>query len=489
MAAPITSPRQFNSPPLLSPRELVPTTYLSILTPHDRQAEEEEELFSSHASLYCLKGMKEWVLRGEGVVKLLTQPNVHKCRILMLTSERLPRVLCSHVITPLMTLRPGQEKCQWIWCVSADYTTGATKSEWFRIQFSNQELSDKFNEIFTNSCSPLLQTPQTAEVEDELEECESPLPFVSPATNTKQVSVEEKQDEGEVMFSKEELPNPELVEKAVKLLLPRHFYLYLDRPDCPGCRGCEEDPVIEYYCSETEPAVEEHSETVSTQPLVIQKQAPEKDSEGLLFKGATGMLSFSDISNKEGFGFKFGESRGSAPFSFAGAGSQLFSNPTSGEGDGDDEYEPDVYFKPVVTLPEYNYQRRDEEAEVIFSERAKLYRYDAATKQWKERGIGEIKMLHYADRGNQVSLLMRREQILKVCCNHHITSDMVLVKHQDGDRVWRWTTQGLIIGLLTRKSPLLLYRSTSLNPFIILITFTVQHLLFEPLLPHLSSDN
>ena len=421
MAAPITSPRQFNSPPLLSPRELVPTTYLSILTPHDRQAEEEEELFSSHASLYCLKGMKEWVLRGEGVVKLLTQPNVHKCRILMLTSERLPRVLCSHVITPLMTLRPGQEKCQWIWCVSADYTTGATKSEWFRIQFSNQELSDKFNEIFTNSCSPLLQTPQTAEVEDELEECESPLPFVSPATNTKQVSVEEKQDEGEVMFSKEELPNPELVEKAVKLLLPRHFYLYLDRPDCPGCRGCEEDPVIEYYCSETEPAVEEHSETVSTQPLVIQKQAPEKDSEGLLFKGATGMLSFSDISNKEGFGFKFGESRGSAPFSFAGAGSQLFSNPTSGEGDGDDEYEPDVYFKPVVTLPEYNYQRRDEEAEVIFSERAKLYRYDAATKQWKERGIGEIKMLHYADRGNQVSLLMRREQILKVCCNHHIT--------------------------------------------------------------------
>lgn len=35
----------------------------------------------------------------------------------------------------------------------------------------------------------------------------------------------------------------------------------------------------------------------------------------------------------------------------------------------------------------------EEEEERLFCERAKLFRFDKDTKEWKERGIGELKIL------------------------------------------------------------------------------------------------
>ena len=48
--------------------------------------------------------------------------------------------------------------------------------------------------------------------------------------------------------------------------------------------------------------------------------------------------------------------------------------------------------------------------EVVFSQRAKTYRYDGETKQWKERGIGEFKIQHEPNL-NKYRLLQRREQV------------------------------------------------------------------------------
>ena len=45
----------------------------------------------------------------------------------------------------------------------------------------------------------------------------------------------------ELLF--EEMPTEEQVARARKLLLPDTFYLYENRPGCPGCIGCEDyDP-------------------------------------------------------------------------------------------------------------------------------------------------------------------------------------------------------------------------------------------------------
>ena len=47
----------------------------------------------------------------------------------------------------------------------------------------------------------------------------------------------------DVEFLHEEKPTAEQVERARKLLLPDAFYLYENRPGCPGCIGCEDyDP-------------------------------------------------------------------------------------------------------------------------------------------------------------------------------------------------------------------------------------------------------
>lgn len=35
----------------------------------------------------------------------------------------------------------------------------------------------------------------------------------------------------------------------------------------------------------------------------------------------------------------------------------------------------------------------EEDEEVLYSHRAKLFRFDGETKEWKERGIGDIKVL------------------------------------------------------------------------------------------------
>ena len=102
------------------------------------------------------------------------------------------------------------------------------------------------------------------------------------------------------------------------------------------------------------------------------------------------------------------------------------------------EEECNVHFKPLVSLPELpTIQTGEEQEEVIFNQRAKLYRYDDSAKQWKERGIGDLKIL-----GNKASgrkrVVMRREQILKLCCNHIILPEMKL--HRHNEKAWNWFT-------------------------------------------------
>uniref|UniRef100_A0A182JQ05 E3 SUMO-protein ligase RanBP2 n=1 Tax=Anopheles christyi TaxID=43041 RepID=A0A182JQ05_9DIPT len=104
---------------------------------------------------------------------------------------------------------------------------------------------------------------------------------------------------------------------------------------------------------------------------------------------------------------------------------------------GDDEnYDP--YYAPVIQLPDEIKVRTGEEEETkLFGERAKLYRFDSATKEWKERGIGELKILHHPVR-NTYRVLLRREQIFKLVLNHAITADLSVTPMNNSDKAFAW---------------------------------------------------
>lgn len=50
--------------------------------------------------------------------------------------------------------------------------------------------------------------------------------------------------------------------------------------------------------------------------------------------------------------------------------------------------------------------------------RAKLFKFDRDSREWKERGTGDVRLLKHKDNG-KTRLVMRRDKTLKVCANHY----------------------------------------------------------------------
>lgn len=83
--------------------------------------------------------------------------------------------------------------------------------------------------------------------------------------------------------------------------------------------------------------------------------------------------------------------------------------------------------------------------ETLYSQRSKLYIFaetmlDAGTgkKTWKERGIGEIRIMRHKEH-QKCRMLMRQEKTMKILMNHLLVPGLVLVPHQTSDQclVWR----------------------------------------------------
>ena len=109
-------------------------------------------------------------------------------------------------------------------------------------------------------------------------------------------------------------------------------------------------------------------------------------------------------------------------------------------------------FEPVIPLPALvEVSTGEEDENVLFSDRAFLYRFVPETKEWKEKGRGDMKLLEHKKTG-RTRLLMRREQVLKICCNHYITPDLVLKPLQTSDRTWTWSAQDFSEGELVPET-------------------------------------
>ncbi|MCJ1284016.1 hypothetical protein MMC26_003347 [Xylographa opegraphella] len=109
------------------------------------------------------------------------------------------------------------------------------------------------------------------------------------------------------------------------------------------------------------------------------------------------------------------------------------------EDDEDPEADaPDAHFEPVVHLTEKVETRTNEEQEEqTFKMRAKLFKFDRESREWKERGTGDVRLLKHRDNG-KTRLVMRRDKTLKVCANHYVVPDMKLSPNVGSDRSWVW---------------------------------------------------
>lgn len=98
----------------------------------------------------------------------------------------------------------------------------------------------------------------------------------------------------------------------------------------------------------------------------------------------------------------------------------------------------DVHFEPVIRLTEKVEVKTNEELEEqLFKMRAKLFKFNKADNEWKERGTGDVRLLKHKE-NQKTRLVMRRDKTLKVCANHYIVPEMKLSPNVGSDRSWVW---------------------------------------------------
>lgn len=98
----------------------------------------------------------------------------------------------------------------------------------------------------------------------------------------------------------------------------------------------------------------------------------------------------------------------------------------------------------IVDLPEQNNVGNGEEFEdEVTKFRAKIYRFH--DKQWKERGVGELKVLKHKNSG-KIRLLCRGEKTHKCILNHYAMKHQIfgdLQKLQTSNNSWTWAAQDI----------------------------------------------
>eukprot|EP00735_Rhodelphis_limneticus_P014785 TRINITY_DN8867_c0_g1::TRINITY_DN8867_c0_g1_i1::g.19052::m.19052 TRINITY_DN8867_c0_g1::TRINITY_DN8867_c0_g1_i1::g.19052 ORF type:complete len:238 (+),score=65.09,sp/P43487/RANG_HUMAN/55.15/4e-42,Ran_BP1/PF00638.13/2.1e-40,Ran_BP1/PF00638.13/2.2e+03,WH1/PF00568.18/0.13 TRINITY_DN8867_c0_g1_i1:38-715(+) len=117
--------------------------------------------------------------------------------------------------------------------------------------------------------------------------------------------------------------------------------------------------------------------------------------------------------------------------------------------------EPAVDFKPAVNLadlPEVKSDGGEGDEDPVFVMRAKLFRFDksADPPQWKERGLGNVKLLKHRQT-KLVRMIMRREKTLKICANQTLGTWQELKPHAGSDRAWVWTAQDFADGVQSEE--------------------------------------
>ncbi|XP_024214651.1 E3 SUMO-protein ligase RanBP2 isoform X2 [Halyomorpha halys] len=127
-----------------------------------------------------------------------------------------------------------------------------------------------------------------------------------------------------------------------------------------------------------------------------------------------------------------------------------------------EEEEDHLQFQPVIPLPDkINVVTGEENETVLYCMRAKLFRYDSSSKEWKERGVGDVKILKHNISG-KIRFLMRRDQVMKICLNHFITDEIILRPKAKDDKTWLWYAVDYSEGVETKENFAIRFKSAEI---------------------------
>ncbi|KAG7331541.1 hypothetical protein KOW79_005510 [Hemibagrus wyckioides] len=364
--------------------------------------EDEECLYTVRVKLFRFDNeTHQWKERGVGNLKFLKNNQNGRLRVLM-RREQVLKVCANHWITTTMNLKPlsGSDRA-WVWLAN-DSSDGDPKLEQLAAKFKTPELAEEFKRKFEEYQRLLLDIP---------------LQTPHKLTNSDRTA--------------------NLIQKAEEMkygLMDLKSFLTYD-----GTKGKNEEssvttannssalkPTLEWDNYDLQDDVHDDSADTSIYASPLASSPLQKN----LFR-------FGEPSTRFSFSFQPIPSPSKSP---AKLNQSVASVGTDDEQEVSQEEERDgQYFEPVVPMPDVVELLNGEENEqVVFSHRAKLYRYDKELSQWKERGIGDIKILQNFDT-KRTRLVMRRDQVLKLCANHWITSDMKLDLMKGTEKAWIWS--------------------------------------------------
>ncbi|KAF4109509.1 hypothetical protein G5714_010582 [Onychostoma macrolepis] len=369
--------------------------------------EDEKILYSQRVKLFRFDTeTNQWKERGVGNLKLLKNNQNGRLRILM-RREQVLKVCANHWITTTMNLKPlsGSDRA-WMWLAS-DFSDGDAKLEQLAAKFKTPELAEEFKLKFEECQRLLLDIP-----------LQTPHKLVNTGRTAHLIQKAEEMKSG------------------LKDL--KSFLTYQNKEDESGDTSHSTSAVVVKLDSEsTAPTLEwdnydlreEAHEGYDSSSLCDNPSQPDPVAKNLFRFGesSTGFsFSFQPILSPSKSPSKLNQSQASVG--------------TDDEQEASQEEERDgQYFEPVVPLPDLvEVSTGEENEQVLFSHRAKLYRYDKDLSQWKERGIGDLKILQHSET-KRVRLVMRRDQVLKLCANHWIASDMKLEPMKGAEKAWIWS--------------------------------------------------
>ncbi|XP_047974063.1 ran-binding protein 1 homolog c-like [Salvia hispanica] len=106
---------------------------------------------------------------------------------------------------------------------------------------------------------------------------------------------------------------------------------------------------------------------------------------------------------------------------------------------------------PIVKLQEVAVTTGEEDEDVLLDLKAKLYRFDKEANQWKERGVGMVKLLKHKET-SKIRLVMRQNKTLKICANHLVQPTMTVQEHQGNDKSCVWHAADFSDGELKQET-------------------------------------